>query len=64
MISPGQYLFYTGLVYFIAGMINIFVYKFVFDTVVLQLIWILVLCLPVFLPIGGIVRGAPLWRTK
>ncbi len=63
MISPGQYLFFTGLVYFIVGMFNIFVYRFT-EIEIIQMVWLLVLCIPVFLPIGKFVRGAPMWRVK
>lgn len=63
MFSPGQYLFFTGLVYFVVGMFNIFVYRFT-ETEIIQMVWLLVLCIPVFLPIGSIVRNAPLWRIK
>ena len=63
MLSPGQYMFYTGLVYFIVGMFDIFVYRFI-EPEWLQMIWVLVLLIPVLLPIGSIVRGAPLWRVK
>lgn len=63
MFSPGQYLFYTSLIYFLVGMFNIFVFRFT-ESEVIQMVWLCVLCMPVFLPIGGIVRNAPLWRTK
>ena len=63
MISPGQYMFYTGLVYFIVGMFDIFVYRFI-EPEWLQMIWVLVLLIPVLFPIGKLVRGAPMWRVK
>ena len=63
MISPGQYMFYTGLIYFVVGMINIFVYRFC-ETEILQMCWILILMIPVLLPIRRFVRGAPFWRSE
>ena len=63
MLSPGQYLFYTGLVYFIVGMFNIFVYRFT-ESEIIQMVWMLVLLIPVLFPIGKIVRGSPFWRVK
>jgi hypothetical protein len=63
VISSNQYLFWSGVVYFFVGMFDIFVYRFV-EPEVISMFWCLWLCLPVFLPIGGIVRGAPLWRNK
>jgi hypothetical protein len=63
MISSGQYMFYTGLVYFIVGMFDIFVYRFC-EPEMIQMVWMLVLLIPVLLPIGNIVRGAPFWRSE
>lgn len=63
MISGGQYLFWTGLVYFIVGMFNIFVYRFT-EAEYIQMVWILVLMIPVLFPIGKYVRNAPFWRVK
>ena len=56
-------MFYTGLVYFIVGMFDIFVYRFI-EPEWLQMIWVLVLLIPVLFPIGKLVRGAPMWRIK
>jgi len=56
-------MFYTGVIYFFTGMFDIFVYRFC-EPEWIQMTWILVLMIPVFLPIAGIVRGAPLWRVK
>ncbi len=61
-ISPGQYMFWTGLIYFVVGMYDIFVDRFV-EPEFIQMTWILVLLIPVLLPVGRIVRGAPFWRT-
>lgn len=62
MISPGQYMFYTGLVYFIVGMFDIFVYRFC-EPEYIQMVWILVLFIPVLLPIKY-VRGSPFWKVN
>ena len=61
MLSPGQYMFYTGLIYFIVGMFDIFVYRFC-EPEIIQMVWTLVLLIPVLLPVGKIVRGSPFWR--
>ena len=60
-ISPGQYLFITGLIYFVVGMFNIFVGKFV-ESEIISVCWIMALWAPFILPIGRLVRGAPFWR--
>ena len=62
MISSGQYLFFSGLIYFLVGMYNIFIDRFC-ETEILQIIWISVLLIPVILPIGKFVRGAPFIRN-
>ena len=63
MLSPGQYMFYTGVIYFFTGMFDIFVYRFC-EPEWIQMTWILVLMIPVLFPIGKIVRGSPFWRVK
>ena len=63
MISPGQYMFYTGVIYLIVGMFDIFVYRFC-EPEYIQMVWTLVLLIPVLFPIGKLVRGAPMWRVK
>ena len=63
MISPLQYLVIVNVIYFFVGMFNIFGYKFT-ETEYIQLVWVLILMLPVFFPIRKIVRGAPLMRFK
>ena len=63
MISPGQYMFYTGVIYFFTGMFDIFVYRFI-EPEYIQMVWTLVLLIPVLFPIGKLVRGAPMWRVK
>lgn len=61
-LSPGEYLFVTGLIYFCVGMYNVFVDKFI-DTEILQIIWLSVLLIPVLLPIKRFVRGSPFWKS-
>jgi len=63
MIGPGQYLFYTGVVYFIVSMFDILVYRFC-DPEMIQMGWMLVLLIPVLFPVGKFVRNAPFWRVK
>ena len=60
-ISPGQYLFITGLIYFVVGMYAIFVDRFT-EPEILSMCWILALWAPFILPIGRLVHGAPFWR--
>ena len=48
-MTPGKYLFFTGLIYFIVGMTNIFVYHFT-DTDYIQFVWLITLCIPFFVP--------------
>ena len=60
-ISPGEYMFVTGLIYFVVGMYDIFVDRFI-EPEWLQMIWILVLLVPVLFPMPGIVRNTPFWR--
>jgi len=61
MLSSGQYLFYTGLVYFILGMLDLFWYRFA-EPEVLQAVWVVVLALPLLVPMQRIVRIDPLWK--
>jgi hypothetical protein len=63
MISPGQYMFWTGVIYFIVGMFDIFVYRFC-DPEWIQMAWILVLMIPVLIPMRRFVRNTPLWRVE
>jgi hypothetical protein len=60
-ISPDLYLLSTTVIYALVGLSNLFVYTFT-DVVFIQIVWILVLSLPIILPISKIVRGAPLWK--
>lgn len=53
----------TGLIYLVVGMYDIFVDRFI-EPEWLQMIWILVLLIPVLLPIPQLVRGTPFWRIK
>lgn len=62
-LTPGEYMFVTGLVYFVVGTYDIFVDRFI-EPEWLQMIWILVLLVPVLLPIPKIVRGTPFWKFK
>lgn len=62
-ISPGQYMFWTGLIYFVVGMYNILVDRFV-ESEFIQMAWMLVLLIPVLLPVKWLVRGAPFWSKE
>ena len=48
-MTPGKYLFVTGLIYFVIAMSNVFVYRFA-DTDYIQFAWILTLAAPFFIP--------------
>lgn len=61
-LSPGEYMFVTGFIYFVVGMVNLFWYKFA-PIEYIQMVWILVLMLPVVLPLPKIMRGSPFWRN-
>ena len=63
MISSNQFLFLSCLVYYLVGMFDIFVYRFI-EPEYITMFWCIWLCIPIVLPVGGIVRGAPLWRVK
>ena len=63
MLSPGQYMFYTGVIYFFTGMFDIFVYRFC-EPEIIQMAWCLILMIPVLLPINKFVRGAPFIWSK
>jgi len=62
-LSPGEYMFITGFVYFWTGMYDIFIDRFI-EPEFLQMIWILVLLIPVLFPIRRIVRGSPFWSKE
>jgi 1-acyl-sn-glycerol-3-phosphate acyltransferase len=55
-MSPGEYMFWTGLVYFVVD-------RFV-EPEYIQMVWVLVLMIPVLFPIRWLVRGTPFWRVK
>lgn len=60
-ISPGAWLFATCIIYFTVGMTNLFVYKFT-DVEHIQLVWLCVTAMPLFIPMRKIVSIAPIWR--
>ena len=61
-LTPGEYLFTTGAIYFVAGMVNIFVHRFT-ETEYIQMVWLLVAFLPVVVPLPRLMRGSPFWKT-
>ena len=61
-ISPGLYLVYVGIVYFLVGMVNIFVYRFC-ESELLSLAYIVILSLPLWIPpLSRWVGISPFWR--
>jgi hypothetical protein len=59
--SPGEYMFVTGAIYFVVGMVDLFWYRFA-PVEYIQMIWILVLALPTFVPMPWLMRHSPFWR--
>lgn len=63
-ISPGLYLVYVGLIYFVAGMVNIFVYKFC-QSELLSVAYVVILALPLCIPrMARWVGTTVFWRIK
>jgi hypothetical protein len=61
-LTPSEYMFWTGLVYFVIGMYDIFVDRFV-EPEFIQIAWVLVLMIPVLFPVRWLVRGTPFWKN-
>ena len=61
-LTPGEYMFFTGLVYFLVGMYAVFIDRFA-PLEYIQAVWILTLMLPVVVPLPKIMRGSPFWRN-
>ena len=60
--TNGYYLFWTGVVYFLTGMFNIFVYEFTRSEFI-QIAWIVVLALPLTVrPIAHHFNMRTLWE--
>lgn len=59
-ISSGAWLVSTTMIYFVVCLANIFLHRLV-DPVYVQLIWLAVTALPLFVPMQKIVRMDPLW---
>jgi hypothetical protein len=53
----------TGAVYIVAGLVNLFVYKYT-EVEYIQAAWLLILLIPVLFPVNKLVRNAPFWKTK
>lgn len=48
-MSGGVWLFVTSFIYFVVGMIDLFVYNFA-KTEYIQIVWIVVVSLPLWIP--------------
>ena len=60
--TGGYYMFWTGFVYFFAGMFNIFVYEFA-GAGVIQLAWIVVLMIPLLIkPVAKFFNMKVIWE--
>ena len=60
-ISPLTWLVSINFIYLIVGSINIFAYKFT-ETEYIQAVWIVILSLPIWLPMGKIINMDPIWK--
>jgi hypothetical protein len=60
-ISTLAWLLIINSIYLVVGMINIFAYKFT-ETEYIQAVWILILSLPLWLPMGKIINMDPIWK--
>ena len=61
-MTPGPWLFSTGLVYFVVGMFNLFVYKFT-ELEYIQPFWLLITASPLFIgPLGRWVGVHTVWE--
>jgi len=60
-LTSGEWLFFTGLVYFVVGMVDIFWYRFA-EPEYIQMVWLTVVALPLFVPMRRIVRINTIWR--
>ena len=62
-MTPGKYLFFSGLIYFIVAMVNIFVYPFA-KTDYIQFVWLITLCVPFYIPFMARWVGVKLFFGK
>lgn len=60
-LSAGEWLFTTSIIYFIIGIFNLFVYKFA-PIEYIQMVWLLITALPLFIPMSKIVSVNTFWR--
>ena len=60
-ISPLTWLVSINFIYLIVGSINLFAYKFT-ETEYIQAVWIVILSLPIWLPMGKIINMDPIWK--
>lgn len=59
-LGPATWLFATCVVYFVAGMINLFVYAFA-PTELIQMAWLCITALPLFVPMRKVVDIDTVW---
>jgi hypothetical protein len=53
----------TAGTYLVAGLINLFVYRFT-EAEYISAVYVLVLSLPIWLPMGKLVNFIPVWKIK
>jgi len=62
-LSGGEWLFINGFIYLIVGLVDVFWYNSTY-IVVIQLVWLLMLWLPLIVPMEKIINVNPIWRNK
>ncbi len=62
-LSPLEYMVITAGTYLVAGLINLFVYRFT-EAEYISAVYVLVLSLPIWLPMGKLVNFIPVWKIK
>ena len=60
-LSPLQYMLIVTSLYLVAGLANLFVYKFA-QLEHIQAVWLLILSIPVWAKIPKLVKNTPLWK--
>lgn len=62
--TPGYWLFWTSLVYFCAGMFNIFVYKFCPEELI-QIVWLFIMSMPLWIrPMATWLKMRVFWEIR
>ena len=62
-LSGGEWLFINGFIYLIVGLVDVVWYNSTY-IVVIQLVWLLMLWLPLIVPMEKIINVISIWRNK